>query len=84
MICRITGRVERVGESTVVLDVGADADFIETASGIVSELAVPLVSSEGVVGVVDIETFSRLPDGAGAFAADVAAALPTIVPELRS
>jgi GGDEF domain-containing protein len=80
----VVGRAVREGTSQLVLDVGADADFIETASGIVSELAVPLVSSEGVVGVVDIETFSRLPDDAGAFATDVAAVLAPVVQELRS
>jgi len=80
----VVGRAVREGTPQLVMDVGADVDFIETAAGIVSELAVPLVSSGSVVGVLAIETFSRLPHDAGTLAADVAAALTPIVHELRS
>ena len=50
----------------------------------VSELALPLVTSEGVVGVLNVETFSSLPGDAAVLAAGVAATLAPITQALRS
>lgn len=80
----IVGRAVREGTAQVVLDVQHDPDFIETSAGIISELALPLVGSEGVVGVLNVETHSPLPADAAVLAAGVAATLAPITQALRS
>ncbi len=80
----VVGRAIRELTPQVVVDVEGDADFIQARFGVVSELAVPLVSNGTTVGVVDIETFSRLPDDAGTIAAGLAATLAPLVQMLRN
>ena len=57
----VIGRAVRTGEVQLTLDVSKDPDFIEIMRGTASELAIPLVLSTGVVGVVNIETTASLP-----------------------
>ena len=59
----VIGRAVRTSEVQLVIDVARDTDFIAVLQGVVSELAIPLVLSAGVIGVIDIETTSRLPAG---------------------
>ena len=52
----VIGRAIRTTEVQLVQDVDSDADFISVSSGTVSELAIPLLTASGVVGVINIET----------------------------
>ena len=80
----VVGRAVRQEAPQVVLDVLRDPGFIETAPGVVSELALPLMTGESVVGVLNLETFSALPTDAAALADGLAATLAPIVRELRT
>lgn len=80
----VVGRTVGERAAQLVLDVSADADFIEIAPGVVSELSLPLVANEDVVGVLNLETFSRLPGDAAAIAVTMADALCPIVQRLSN
>lgn len=81
----VVGRAVREAAPQLVRDVKADPDYIETAAGIVSELAVPLVTEDGtLVGVIDIETFSELPGDSAMPCCDLAAVLARAVQKLGS
>jgi hypothetical protein len=57
----VVGRAVRTGRVQYIPDLAADPDFFEVASGVLSELAVPLTLHDEVVGVVNIETTGPLP-----------------------
>jgi diguanylate cyclase (GGDEF)-like protein len=77
----IVGRAARTGELQLALDVASDPDFIASAKGIVSELAIPVVAASGVIGVLNLETTRFLPGDA----VERAAALgPALVAPLES
>jgi phosphoserine phosphatase RsbU/P len=51
----VTGLAAQRGEAVLVNDVSADASYIEDVAGVRSELAVPLIVKNRVIGVIDIE-----------------------------
>src|SRR5919108_968087 len=51
----VTGLAAQRGEAVLVNDVSADARYIEDIAGVRSELAVPLIVKNRVIGVIDIE-----------------------------
>ncbi len=80
----VIGRAVRTSEVQLVLDTTTDTDFVQVSRSAVSELAIPLVLSTGVVGVIDIETTARLPAGAEAAALSLMRALAQPVDEHRA
>jgi len=52
----ITGRVARTGESALVPDVLLDADYVASDTRTRSELCVPLISEQKVVGAINVES----------------------------
>ena len=52
----VTGAAVRARHAIRVADTATDERYIETASGIRSEVAVPLIVSDRVIGVMDIES----------------------------
>jgi diguanylate cyclase (GGDEF)-like protein len=79
----VIGRAVRESAPQLALDVTSDPDFIEVLRGVTSELAIPLMSSAGVVGVINIETTSRLPVGGEAVVDSLARFLAGPIEELR-
>jgi phosphoserine phosphatase RsbU/P len=55
----VTGRAAQTGKAILVGDVTTHGGFIEGAPGVRSELAVPLVSRNRVIGVIDIEAAEK-------------------------
>ena len=51
----VTGRAAKTGEAVLVNDVRQDRDYIQAQPGVRSELAVPLILKNRVIGVIDIE-----------------------------
>ena len=51
----VMGRVARTGKSTLVSDVAREREYISADQTIRSEAAVPIVSDEAVIGVLNIE-----------------------------
>lgn len=51
----IIGRVARSGQALLVEDLKSDPDFISGAANLVSEICVPLVDNEQVVGVLKVQ-----------------------------
>lgn len=80
----VIGRAVRTSEVQLVVDVTQDPDFIGVARGVVSELAVPLVTSASIVGVINIETSSALPAGGEAAVAPLMEALAQLTDDLRA
>ncbi len=79
----IVGRAMRNAQIELVADVAADEDYLEAAPGVVSELVLPLRNADGSpVGVLDIETSARLPDGSDRAAGTLADALGPVVAQL--
>ena len=58
----VTGRAVQTREAVLVNDVAAEDNFINSAPGVRSELAVPLIAKNKVIGVIDVEA-----DQPGAF-----------------
>ena len=58
----VVGRAVSEGRVQLVSDVSADPDFIALATGVVSEVAIPLHAHGRIVGVLNIETTGTLPD----------------------
>ncbi len=58
----VTGRAVQTREPVLVNDVAAEDNFINSAPGVRSELAVPLIAKNKVIGVIDVEA-----DQPGAF-----------------
>lgn len=80
----VIGRAARTSEVQLAADVNQDRDFIGVMRGVVSELAVPLVTSAGIVGVINIETSSTLPAGGEAAVAPLMQALAPRMDDLRA
>jgi diguanylate cyclase (GGDEF)-like protein len=79
----VIGRAVREGAPQLIFDVTSDPEFVEVLSGVASELAIPLVSSSGVVGVINLETTSRLPVGGEAVVESLVRVLAGPVESLR-
>jgi diguanylate cyclase (GGDEF)-like protein len=79
----VIGRAVRESAPQLAVDVTSDSDFIENLPGVASELAIPLVSSAGVVGVINLETTSRLPAGGEAVVESLVRVLAGPIEELR-
>ncbi len=79
----VVGRAARTGTVQLVADVSADEDFVPSAKGVVSELAIPVVGERGVIGVLNVETTQTLPPGAVALADRVRDALSVAVESAR-
>ena len=79
----VIGRAVRTSALQFARDVSIDPDFIEGMSVVASELAIPLLTDTGVVGVINIETAAPLPEGAEGVVAPLLAALAAPIDELR-
>ena len=51
----VTGRAALLREAVLVNDVSSEENFINSAPGVHSELAVPLIAKNKVIGVLDVE-----------------------------
>jgi len=51
----VTGRAVQTRQPVLVNDVAAEENFINSAPGVRSELAVPLIAKNRVIGVIDVE-----------------------------
>src|ERR1700690_2387776 len=51
----VTGQAALRREAVLVNDVAAEENFINSAPGVHSELAVPLIAKNKVIGVIDVE-----------------------------
>ncbi len=52
----VSGRVARTGQPVLIEDVRSDADFLGAIDNVVSEVCVPLLNKEQVVGVLNVES----------------------------
>ncbi len=52
----VIGKVARTGQPALITNVAGEADFIEAVPGVISEVAVPLLSHGVVVGVLSLES----------------------------
>ncbi|MSO96252.1 MAG: diguanylate cyclase [Thermoleophilia bacterium] len=59
----IVGRAVQTSAVQLVIDTASDSDFLRISAEHVSEIAIPLVTSAGLVGLIDIETVVPLPPG---------------------
>ncbi|MDQ3379911.1 MAG: diguanylate cyclase [Actinomycetota bacterium] len=57
----VMGRAIRLGRPQFVADVGADPDFVPTLPGVLSELAIPLLDGQDIVGAFNLESERALP-----------------------
>ncbi len=57
----VIGRVGRSGEGELIADVTQEADFLEAAPGVVSEVAVPIEKDHQVLGVLNVESTASEP-----------------------
>ncbi len=80
----VVGRVVKTSETQLVIDVAADPDFVEVGEDVVSELAVPLATAEGMIGLLNIETAVALPVGSDASIRSLALAMTGPVEEMRT
>ena len=51
----VTGRAVQTKQAVLVNDVAAEKNFINSVPGVRSELAVPLIAKNKVIGVIDVE-----------------------------
>jgi len=80
----VIGRAVRTSEAQLVVDTRSDPDFVEVLERVASELAVPLSTAEGMIGLINIETSTALPLGSDAAVRPLAAALTGPVEEMRT
>ena len=80
----VTGRAVRLEATQFVQPVADDPDFVSIFPGITCELAVPLTTDYGVVGLLNIETPGQLPAQAPRLVRKLALALGPAVGELRA
>jgi len=80
----VVGRAMRTAEVQLVLDVHSDPDFVAVRDGVASELAIPLSTSEGLIGLINIETSFSLPPGSDIAVAKLAEAITDPVEEMRT
>jgi len=79
----VIGRAVRTTEVQLVRDVGSDPDYVGVSRSAASELAIPLLTESGLIGVVNIETSGRLPVHSAAAVRPLARALAVRVDSLR-
>jgi diguanylate cyclase (GGDEF)-like protein len=80
----VIGRAVKTSEVQLVVDVESDPDFVVVLDGVTSELAVPLCTSEGMIGLINIETARALPSGSDAAVRGLAEAITGPVEEMRT
>lgn len=80
----VIGRAARAGSTQLAVDVASDPDYVEMTRGVVSNVALPLVSDLGLLGVLSLETFTPLPEGSEVAVEVLAGALVPPVDELHS
>jgi diguanylate cyclase (GGDEF)-like protein len=83
----VTGRAVRKGAEQYVADITVDPDYIDAGGveeRIVSELAIPLQTVDGIVGVLNIETAAPLPSNAAGLTGLLPEVLAPVVDALRS
>ena len=80
----VVGRAVKTSEVQLVLDAPSDPDFVVVLDGVVSELAVPLCTSEGMIGLINIETHRPLPPGSDTAVRTLSEALTAPVEEMRT
>jgi len=56
----ISGRVARSGQPVLIEDVKKDPDFLRTGEGIKSEITVPLLDNDHVIGTLSVESKHKL------------------------
>lgn len=71
----VTGRAVRLGRAQLVPDVRSDPDYVAAVPGIASELAIPLLAGDSVVGVLNLESGLVLPESAVEIVEPLASAL---------
>jgi diguanylate cyclase (GGDEF)-like protein len=79
----IVGRAVSSRRPQFVGDVSRDADFVQAAHGVASELALPLSVDGEIIGVLNIETSRQLPRDAARIVHPLAEALAPAVDALR-
>ncbi len=79
----VVGRAVRTSSVQLAVDVATDPDFVEVSRGVASEIAIPLVMPTGVVGVINVETATRLPVGGEGAVESLMQALAAPMDELR-
>jgi diguanylate cyclase len=80
----VVGRAVRTLETQLVVDTRSDPDFVEINGGVTSELAVPLSTSEGLIGLINIETSRPLPPGSDSAIMALGELLTGPVEEMRT
>lgn len=80
----VIGRAVKTSEVQLVVDVAFDPDYVVVLDGVTSELAVPLCTSEGMIGLLNIETARTLPSGSDAAVQVLAEAITGPVEEMRT
>ncbi|WP_411277482.1 diguanylate cyclase domain-containing protein [Gaiella sp.] len=80
----VVGRAVMTSEVQLVVDVESDPDYVAVRDGVTSELAVPLSTSEGLIGLINIETSFGLPAGSDAAVIELAVAITGSIEELRT
>ena len=80
----VIGRAVRTSATQLLVDAGSDPDYIEVMKGSVSELAVPLSTATGPIGLIDIETSVALPLGSDVAIRPLIDALTEPVEEMRT
>lgn len=80
----VLGRAVRTSSVQLVLDVTRDPDFVEVLRNIASELTIPLVASNGIIGIINVETTTRLPEGGEKVVGPLVAALLAPIEEVRA
>jgi PAS domain S-box-containing protein/putative nucleotidyltransferase with HDIG domain len=56
----ISGKVARTGQPILIEDVTASPDFLGAAANIVSEITIPLMDNDRIVGTLSVESASKL------------------------
>jgi diguanylate cyclase (GGDEF)-like protein len=80
----IMGRAIRLGRGQIVLDVGADPDYLAALPTVVSEAAVPLRVGRAIVGVFLLDAERALPVDALKLVRPLTAALAPLAEALRA
>ncbi|MCY7303630.1 MAG: diguanylate cyclase [Thermoleophilia bacterium] len=80
----VVGRAVKTSDVQFVVDVQSDPDFVAVRDGVASELAVPLCTAEGMVGLINIETSRTLPSGSDAAVSVLAEAMTGPVEDMRT
>ncbi len=55
----IVGRTTRTGQAELIADVTSDPDYIELMPGVLSQISVPLIQQQAVLGTLNVESARR-------------------------